>query len=621
MGNFGDKLRQRREERKQTREQSKSTRREQRAGSNQPRQPRYGAGIFKGSLGEPNREPITQKNEDGIEVIPTDANNPDGYTEDTSAPSVAMVDKSQYTTNQAQGLDDPRGGGTVDKLKHQSTSAMSSDGLLLPMSTTFVERKPEGQGAEYADPQGGTGRPGINQNRLPPYEKPSRLIEWWHVGSGVVTSATLNPFAKGHHIAVVNRGSQPGNVDVRADEGGHGEDEPALGKINTRPQGAARPMSLRGPLVITGWGYDLEANPVPNKKFDAEFKNTSSRSKDYGKPVGLPDYLEEDKPQKHFLSGHLSRIDKWKTGPVDLRWDTDRKVWTAPGENKVYLSKAARCILPTVGEDGRNSWNFGVGNTTGGGRVYRNPCPSKQCKYDTYFPKSKYYPDIEIYDPEDSQWCGKCQVKKGPAGPYVACEDPTTACVPFYDAIILRSMGHVVSGRNVRSDCGDKFSKTMASDPFSRRIGTPCHGWGSSYDGKFEYLQDKLEGVNEADEEYSHRALSVLYQRIIIENPLNQGLMLGDSFLSYDTGRRVTVSYMRSKNGAGCGAGGEAIRVSESIPVHVILQGEFMGVEMVTNAHCEAGEYGACTRKVMVQGMTTTKDCGPDDNYPASSLG
>ena len=64
MGNFGDKLRQRREERKQTREQSKSTRREQRAGSNQPRQPRYGAGIFKGSLGEPNREPITQKNED-----------------------------------------------------------------------------------------------------------------------------------------------------------------------------------------------------------------------------------------------------------------------------------------------------------------------------------------------------------------------------------------------------------------------------------------------------------------------------------------------------------------------------------------------------------------------------
>ena len=141
MGNLGDKLRQRREERKQTREQSKSTRREQRAGSNQPRQPRYGAGIFKGSLGEPNREPITKKNEDGIEVIPTDKNNPDGYAEDTSVPSVSVVDKSQYTTNQAQGLDAPRNAGSVDKLKHQSTSAMSADGLILPMSTTFVERK------------------------------------------------------------------------------------------------------------------------------------------------------------------------------------------------------------------------------------------------------------------------------------------------------------------------------------------------------------------------------------------------------------------------------------------------------------------------------------------------
>jgi hypothetical protein len=256
------------------------------------------------------------------------------------------------------------------------------------------------------------------------------------------------------------------------------------------------------------------------------------------------------------------------------------------------------------------------------GRQYRNPCPSDVCKYDTYFPKSQYYPDIEIYDPEDRQWCGKCQVKEDVNGnPYVNCDAAETACVPFYDAIILRSMGHVVSGRNVKSDCGDKFRKTSASDPYSKRMGNPCHGWGSSFDGIKEYLPDKVEGQGEANEEYSEGAYSILYERIFIENPLSQGLMLGDSFLSYDTGRKITMTYMRSNSGNGCGKGGEAISVTESLAVHVILQAEFVGVEMVTNSSCEQGEWGACTRKVMVQGMTTPKDCGPDDDYPSTSLG
>jgi len=182
-------------------------------------------------------------------------------------------------------------------------------------------------------------------------------------------------------------------------------------------------------------------------------------------------------------------------------------------------------------------------------------------------------------------------------------------------------MGHVVSGRNVKSDCGDKFRKTSASDPYSKRMGNPCHGWGSSYDGITEYLPDKIEGQGEANEEYSESAYSILYERIFIENPLSQGLMLGDSFLSYDTGRKITMTYMRAKNSKGCGNGGEAISVTESLAVHVILQAEFVGVEMVTNSSCEQGEWGACTRKVMVQGMTTPKDCGPDDDYPSTSLG
>jgi hypothetical protein len=590
-----------------------------------PKEPRFGASVYKGSLSEAEPAITQQMNEDGEPYILKDPDFPKGYAENTTTVSVSAVDKIQFKENAARPLDATNEPGSVDPLRWQSRAAMSMDGLLIPFSTSFVERNPAGSLHEYEAGEGE--RPGIEQNRLPPYEKPSNLIDYWHtryedpdVLTDVVTSATLNPFAKGHHISVLAQGEDAGNVDTRADSGG--QTASPLGATPGNPNAASRPMALRGPLVLTGWGFNTEGKPVPNMKRDALERETNPRADNFGFPINLPVQLLEPNPSVKFLANHMGRIDQWKTGPVDLRWDDTRKVWVSPGMNKVYLSKATRCILPTGGPDGKNSWNFGVNNVVGMGRQYRNPCPSDVCKYDTYFPKSQYYPDIEIYDPEDRQWCGKCQVKEDVNGnPYVNCDAAETACVPFYDAIILRSMGHVVSGRNVKSDCGDKFRKTSASDPYSKRMGNPCHGWGSSFDGIKEYLPDKVEGQGEANEEYSEGAYSILYERIFIENPLSQGLMLGDSFLSYDTGRKITMTYMRSNSGNGCGKGGEAISVTESLAVHVILQAEFVGVEMVTNSSCEQGEWGACTRKVMVQGMTTPKDCGPDDDYPSTSLG
>ena len=590
-----------------------------------PKEPRFGASVFKGSLSEPEPAIAQLMNEDGIPFTVKDPGFPKGYAENTTNVSVSAVDKIQFKENAARPLDATNEPGAVDQLRWQSRAAMSMDGLLIPFSTSFVERNPAGTLHEYSAGEGE--RPGIAQNRLPPYEKPSNLIDYWHtryedpdVLTDAVTSATLNPFAKGHHISVLAQGEDAGNVDARADSGG--QTSSPLGATPGNPNNAARPMALRGPLVLTGWGYNTEGKPVPNMKRDALEREINPRKDNYGFPINMPVQLLEPNPSVKFLANHMQRIDQWKTGPVDLRWDDLRKVWVSPGMNKVYLSKATRCILPTGGPDGKNSWNFGVNNVVGMGRQYRNPCPSDTCKYDTYFPKSIYYPDVEIYDPEDRQWCGKCQVRLDvDKNPYVDCEATETACVPFYDAIILRSMGHVVSGRNVKSDCGDKFRKTSASDPYSKRVGNPCHGWGSSYDGITEYLPDKIEGQGEANEEYSESAYSILYERIFIENPLSQGLMLGDSFLSYDTGRKITMTYMRAKNSKGCGNGGEAISVTESLAVHVILQAEFVGVEMVTNSSCEQGEWGACTRKVMVQGMTTPKDCGPDDDYPSTSIG
>jgi hypothetical protein len=63
-----------------------------------------------------------------------------------------------------------------------------------------------------------------------------------------------------------------------------------------------RSMALRSPLVLSGWGYDTSGNPVPSSG-------------------------QVPHPQATYNPS------LWKTGPVDLRWDFKRKVWTAiPGD-------------------------------------------------------------------------------------------------------------------------------------------------------------------------------------------------------------------------------------------------------------------------------------------------
>jgi len=536
------------------------------------------------------------------------------------------------------------------------------------------------------------------------------------VGSGIPTALTLNPYASGHHITVVARNAnldeKLGDAAIRKAD--YGEKFAQLGKegffgMGGEDAAGQRPVALRGPVIMAGWGYDDENQPVPNEYYDAdEFTlgddgevkvvyaghcssagtcdndshgsaadcdkagaawtayssrencagagacsskgscsgatagttstnqdecgtnggtwgkyNTEKSCTDAGKAwttgkwKGVP---QNKAPERHFYFNHLKRPDKWKVGPIDLRWDRERKVWMAASPNRICLSKATRCILPQAGPDGKNSFNFGIlDNINAPGRLYRNPCSYANCEYGTYFPQSVSYPDIEIYDPEDREWCGNCEVKKDNKGNYfVTCQDFHTTCVPFYDAVIIRDMKHYPLGRGVSTDCGDKFNKNHRGDPYSRRMGNPCHEFGSSITGppseKHPLSDNNL---------YPQQAKTILYERVLIENPLGQALMLGDSFLSMDTGKRITIEYVRKKKGTGSsnctGSGATAETVKESLPIHIIIQGEFYGQEILTSMGCEQGESSACSKKIMVQGMSTMEDCGPNDDYPLSA--
>lgn len=62
-----------------------------------------------------------------------------------------------------------------------------------------------------------------------------------------------------------------------------------------------RTMGLRGPILMSGWGYDISGNPVPAKN-------------------GSPTEFHENAATDRSL---------WKSGPIDLKWDESKKMWVA----------------------------------------------------------------------------------------------------------------------------------------------------------------------------------------------------------------------------------------------------------------------------------------------------
>tara|TARA_B100000085_G_scaffold174383_1_gene158838 strand:+ start:480 stop:7358 length:6879 start_codon:yes stop_codon:yes gene_type:complete len=61
-----------------------------------------------------------------------------------------------------------------------------------------------------------------------------------------------------------------------------------------------RPAGLRGPMVLSGWGFDVANNPVPGTVEDIRLFNNNLA---YNRNL-------------------------WKTGPVNLMWDKERKIWS-----------------------------------------------------------------------------------------------------------------------------------------------------------------------------------------------------------------------------------------------------------------------------------------------------
>lgn len=100
------------------------------------------------------------------------------------------------------------------------------------------------------------------------------------------------------------------------------------------PVNNMRFFGLRGPLMVHGWGYDLEGYPVPNASGEPKTENgvvlrDSNNNILYKNQTQKPDGTWT-KPYKEnsFYKGWGQLPGTWPVGPVDLRWDGAAGVWT-----------------------------------------------------------------------------------------------------------------------------------------------------------------------------------------------------------------------------------------------------------------------------------------------------
>lgn len=154
-----------------------------------------------------------------------------------------------------------------------------------------------------------------------------------------ITISTTNPFlasggtlgtSVGHDIEyVVRDGVYPTELSIFSNSNTYGD--------------KYRAIALKGPLVIAGWGYDIDGYPVPNKN------SSYPTSRDM-----------------EFAQDWLSKPQTWKAGTVDLRWDELRGMWVSPPGFKIVRATLAEDLIPTAyGGSGKASGSLDESRQTG----------------------------------------------------------------------------------------------------------------------------------------------------------------------------------------------------------------------------------------------------------------
>lgn len=176
----------------------------------------------------------------------------------------------------------------------QNTAIMSFNGLFRPFSTDASISRASG-----------------DVNTLSGFETLQ------NIGDSPLNAVDLNPFQAGHDIETFTYGNSFESLN---------------GFRNQADPDKSRLFALRGPVVVSGWGYGWDGSKFPS-----------------------------DDNGETFIDSHMRRQDRWKTGPVDMLWDDNRKVWTShdiiPGSMTETLPQGGSGLFRAV-----TGWEFYIHN-------------------------------------------------------------------------------------------------------------------------------------------------------------------------------------------------------------------------------------------------------------------
>jgi hypothetical protein len=431
---------------------------------------------------------------------------------------------------------------------------------------------------------------------------------WFGTGHNISYALSDNPFDPAMRGPNGTGGLYPYGEDAPVDYNFE-KDFFSRSKVETS---GIRSIGFKSPMILSGWGYDTNGNPVPSSGGVLHPEAT------YNPNV-------------------------WKTGPVDLRWDDARKVWTGGGggTSAFYLCKVTNTYNPT-------SFSFEVDRSTTRDQ-YARSAPDRQRPFNA---------NDRLYDPEYVAYYNN----PDNVGQYESL-DYGGVEFPYYEAFIIRSTSDEVNSSSYYNiwteDCND-----------CGVIQNSCAPSGSTTLG-------------------AHSGVATA-RKILIENPLRQALDTGDLCFTISTGRSKSVntgtfsggtvsgvafadlvvdatggaSVSVTSSGSGYTNGGfaltsgcnvcanvtlyfetgtpyglasgivepntglkstgvcplqviasDATADTEALAIHWIQQAEFKSQQVVTHSECSAGVLQTCTMKIQTQGFKTCEHCGEDTAF------
>lgn len=486
-----------------------------------------------------------------------------------------------------------------------SVGAVGLDALFVPYTTETNSVSAGPFLPHFTSPTGGAETP--NASHLNPFNMFNSLADLQATGNDISNDVWMD---SGHNISLaLNYNPYDSGVDGTTGMVGisglypNGSGSPVDFYFEkdhfarkTVEKTAIRGVGFRGPMILSGPGYDVDGNPVPSSG---------------GQPH----------PQANWNPS------LWKTGPVDLRWDASRGVWTGGNTTKMFLVKTTNIYNPS---------NFS----------YEVDRSNSRSQYSRLAPDTKrtFSATENIYDPEYIAYTSNTDN----VGTYESL-DYTSVEFPHYEAFIIRETVDDVGGGEYYNlwtedcqDCGHISNSGCGTQHGSSSVG----------------------------------------KKILIENPLRQSLDVGDLAFTVKTGRRKKVntgiftggdgslgsgniitdasgnaSFDVTSSGDGYTFGafgivdsGICVSVSlftdggviasgtvnpnsnlpknqtysvsiyptnataetETLDIHWIMQAEFKHQQVITHVEADGGLLQSCSVKIQTQGFKTCEWCGED---------